>query len=103
MVIARVELPRRQKAPPLVYVEPAQLPNEGVLAARGLSLVLPPADLSDERQMTSHVTLKAQLTNSCCRDLVHVMLANFSQEEVVLPNASVVGVAEAVSPCVSRH
>ena len=69
MVIARVGLPRRKEAPPLVCVEPAQLPNEGVLAARGLSLVLPPADLSDERPMTSHVTLKAQLTNSCRRGL----------------------------------
>ena len=28
------------------------------------------------------------------------MLANFSQEEIVLPKASVVGVAEAISPCV---
>jgi len=28
------------------------------------------------------------------------MLANFSQEEIVLPKASLVGVAEAVSPCV---
>jgi len=50
--------------------------------------------------MTSHVTLKSQLTNSCRRGLVHVMLANFSQEEIVLPKASVVGVAEAISPCV---
>ena len=48
MVIARVDLPRRQEAPPLVCVEPAQLPNEGVHAARGLSLLLQPADLSDE-------------------------------------------------------
>jgi len=100
MVIARVELPCRKEAPPQVCEEPDQLPNEGVLAARGLSLVLPPADLSDERQMTSHVTLKAQLTNNCRRGLVHVMLANFSQEEIVLPKATVVGVAEAVSLCV---
>ena len=50
--------------------------------------------------MTSHVTLKTRLTNSCRRGLVHVMLANFSQEEVVLPKSSVVGVAEAISPCV---
>jgi hypothetical protein len=32
MVIGRVELPRRQPNPPLVCIEPAQLPNEGVLA-----------------------------------------------------------------------
>ena len=62
MVIARVDLSRRQEAPPLVWLEPAQLPNEGLLAARGLSLGLQPADLSDERQMTSNVSLKCQLT-----------------------------------------
>jgi len=45
MILGRVELPRRQEAPPLVLVEPALLPNEGVLAARELSPVLPSADL----------------------------------------------------------
>ena len=100
MVIAHVGLPRRQEARPLVCVEHAQLLNEGILAARGLSLVLPPAGLSDERKMTSHVTLKAQLTKRCRRGLVHVILANVSQEGIVLPKATVLGVAEAISPCV---
>ena len=36
------------------------------------------------------------LTNSCRRDLVHVMLANFSLEEIVLPKATVIGVAEEI-------
>ena len=50
--------------------------------------------------MTSYATREAQLTNSCRRAYVHVMVVNFSQEEIVLPNATVVGVAEAISPCV---
>jgi hypothetical protein len=62
--------------------------------------VLPPAGLSDEWRMTSHVTLKDQLANSCRRGLVHVILANVSQEEIVLPKATVVGVAVTISPCV---
>ena len=32
--------------------------------------------------------------------LVHFMLVNFSQEEIVLPKATVVEVAEEISPCV---
>ena len=63
MVVGRVELPRRQEAPPLVCVEPAQLPNEGVLAARVLSPVLPSADQTDALSVTSHATREAQLTN----------------------------------------
>ena len=31
-------------------------------------------------------------------ELVHIMLVNFSGEEIVLPKATVVGVAEEVSP-----
>ena len=50
--------------------------------------------------MTSRVVCLRQLTNSCRRDLVHVMLANFSQEEFVLPKATAVGVAEEISPSV---
>ena len=100
MVVGRVELPRRQEAPPLVCVEPAQLPNEGVLAARVLSPVLPSADQADAQSVTSHATRKAQLTNNCRRSYVHVMVVNFNQEEIVLLKATVLGVAEAISPCV---
>jgi len=51
MVVGRIEFPRRQGAPPLVCVEPAQLPQEGVLAARVLSQVLQPADKTSEPQI----------------------------------------------------
>ena len=100
MVVERVELPRRQEAPPLVCIEPAQLPNEGVLAARVLSPVLPSADQTDMQSVTSHATSEAQLTNSCRRAYVYVMVVNISQEEIVLPKPTVLGVAEAISPCV---
>ena len=93
-------MPRRQEAPPLVCVEPAQLPNEGVLAARVLSPVLPSADQADAQSVTSHATREAQLNNSCRRSYVHVMVVNISQEEIVLTKATVLGVAEAISPCV---
>jgi len=103
MIVGRVELPRRQEAPPLVCVEPVQLPIEGVLAARGLSPVLPSANQTAAQSMTSHATREAQLTNSCRRAYVHVMVVNFSQEEIVLPKATVLGVAEEISPCCGRN
>jgi hypothetical protein len=37
IVVGRIELPKRQVSPELVCVEPAQLPFEGLLAARGLA------------------------------------------------------------------
>ena len=40
IVVARVELPKRRASPDLVCVEPAQLPFEGLLAARGLAQVV---------------------------------------------------------------
>jgi len=81
-------------------VEPTQLPQEGVLAARVLSQVLQPADKTGEPQMTSRAACTCQLPNSCRRGLVHVMLVNFSQEMIVLPKATIVGVAEELSACV---
>ena len=67
MVVWRIEILRRKEAPPLVYVEPAQLPQEGVLAARVLSCVLQPADKTSEPRVTSHAACAGQLTNSCRR------------------------------------
>jgi len=40
IVVARVELPKRRASPDLVCVEPAQLPFEGLLPARGLARVV---------------------------------------------------------------
>ena len=55
---------------------------------------------TDETRVTSRPACVEQLTNSCRTDLVHVMLANFSQEETVLPKATVIGVAEEISSSV---
>jgi len=39
-VVGRIETPKRRLSPQLVWVESAQLPLEGILVARGLSLYL---------------------------------------------------------------
>ena len=100
MVVARVEFPKRQETPPLVCVEPAEIPHEGVLAATALSRLLSSPSRTYETLVSSRVTCRRQLTNSCRRDRIHVTVANFSQEEIVLPKATVVGVAEEISSSV---
>jgi len=100
MVVGRLELSKRQQSPPLVCVEAAQLPFESVLAARGLSRVLPTPSRTDETRVTSRRACVIQLTDRCLRDRVHVILANVGQEEIVLPKATVIGVAEEISPSV---
>ena len=47
MVVGSVEFPKRQETPPLVCIKPAQLPFEGVLAARALSRVLKSSGRTD--------------------------------------------------------
>ena len=51
IVVGRLETPKRRLRPKLVCVEPAQLPLEGILVARGLSRVFRRSKLvSCERQ-----------------------------------------------------
>jgi len=48
MVMGKIKFLRHQETPNLVCIEPAQMPYEGVLAARGLSPVLQAGDRSRE-------------------------------------------------------
>jgi len=98
MVVGKIKFPKYHETPNLVCIDPAQMPYEGVLAARGLSPVLSAGDRSSVAQMTSRRGRTSQLTIPDRADHVHVMLANFSEEEIVIPKATVVGVAEEISP-----
>ena len=98
MVVGKIKFPKYHETLNLVCNEPAQMPYEGVLAARGLSPVLSAGDRSSEARMTSRRGRTNQLTIPDRADHVHVMLANFSEEELVIPKATVVGVAEEISP-----
>jgi hypothetical protein len=98
IVVGRIELPKRRVNPELVCVEPAQIPLEGVLVARGLSRAFPKAtERPRQRQATTSVTSDDQLSSTQARVYVHVMVANFSHEEIELPKASVLGLAEEIS------
>jgi len=73
-------------------VESAQIPIEGILSASALSRV------ESNGHETSHVISQSihseTGTPSRC---AYVMLANFSNEPLVVPKASVLGVAEEIS------
>jgi hypothetical protein len=80
LIVGRIELPKRRCKPDLVCIEPALILLEGVLAARTLS--------QSSQEISETDTPKKY---------VHVMVANFRQEELVLPKATVLGVAEEVT------
>jgi hypothetical protein len=97
IVVGILDIPKRQEPPELVCVEPAQIPLEGIIAARSLSRVHAKMNDREERQTRAHMTSP----NSCwppsrTAAYVHVMVANFSKEEIVLPKATIVGVAEEI-------
>ena len=73
-----------------------QLPLEGILVARGLSRVFAKEQPSQLREATAPV-------KSCDNHLrgrqgcVHVIVVNFSHEEIELPKGTILGVAEKTS------
>ena len=84
LVVGSLETQKRLLTPQLVCVEPAQIPLEGILVACGLSCVFAKEQASQLREATAPVT-------SCDDQLrgrqgcVHVMVVNFSHEEIVSP------------------
>ena len=83
-----VEAGKEQKLPPLVCIEPVQIPIEGILPARALSRAERPEHVTsqDDRKPTE------SLHNCAC-----VMVANFSDEALTIPKATVLGIAEGIS------
>jgi len=98
MVVGKIKFPKHDVAPHLVCVEPTQMPFEGVLAARGLSPVLSSENRSGEARVTSRCLRTNHLAYDRKSELVHIMLVKLSGEEIVLPEATVVGRAEEISP-----
>ena len=73
-----------QSLPPLVVVEPVQIPIEEIFPARALTHIEPSARQSS--QMTSQAS-----PNAIRRaDPAYVMLANFSGETLIVPKTTVV-------------
>ena len=84
-----VESGKEQKRPPFICIEPVQIPIEGILPARGLSRVE-----QSEYVMTSQDGRKpTRRLHSCAC----VTVANFSDEALTIPKATVLGIAEGIS------
>jgi hypothetical protein len=98
MVVGRLELPKHQENPQLVCVEPAILPFEGILVARGVTGLFNIASRPEQpRELAALAVKVAQPTQDHSKSLVHVLVVNFTNEEVELPKATILGVGQQVS------
>ena len=81
----------RAEPPPLVVVEPVQIPIEGIFPALALTHIEP------STRQSSQMTSQASPNVIRHADRAYVMLANFSGETLIVPKATVLGIAEEVS------
>ena len=91
IVTGKLESEKGQSLPSLVCIEPAEIPIEGVFAASALTRV--EQNACQAVQLTSRPS--AEVTR--LRNNTYVMVANFSNQELTLPKATVLGVAEEAS------
>ena len=89
--MARLQTEKEQNLPPLVYLETAQIPVEGIFSARTLSRVKP------STRQSSHLTQRSDETVTRSANTAYVMLANFSEETLTVPKHTILGIAQQVS------
>ena len=88
IVIAKLEAKKSQDLPPLVGIEPAQIQIEGIHTARGLSRTsLKTIDLTPRSPQSNH-------TDDSVRKGCSFVMVTFSNEELIVPKATVLRVAE---------
>ena len=91
VAVARLETEKEQNIPPLVYVEPAKIPIEGVFPALTLCRVIPIT------RQSSQLTQKSDKTATRSTNTTYVMLANFGEETLPVPKHTVLVIAQQVS------
>jgi hypothetical protein len=89
IVTGWLESSKEQALPPLVCVEPTDVPIEGIFPARVLSRVE-----RNVRRVTSRADWDATGNANSCACL---MLTNFSDETLIVPKSTLLGIAEEVS------
>jgi hypothetical protein len=101
MIVGRLEGPVGNEIPQLVGVEPALLPCTGILVARSDCRPVMQMQQLGKARVPRAETAKATEGRSgkpgSSKVAVQVMVVNFSHEEVELPKATVLGMAEEVS------
>ena len=92
IIVGKLESEKEESLPPLVCVEPAQLPVEGILPACSLSRFMSgaPEPSRTEAQASHGQTWPP-------KNCAYVLIANFSNETLTLSKATVLAVAEDVS------
>ena len=91
VAVARLETEKEQNLPPVVYVEPTQIPTEVIFPARTHSRVNP------STRQASQQTSQCDDTVTRSANSEYVMLANFSEETLTVPKHKVLGIAQQVS------
>jgi len=92
VVTGKLDLEQEQELSPLVCIEPAHIPIEGVLPASPLKRVQ--CSPRKTARMTSRADLKAVRSRNTS---AYVMLANFSDQTLTVPKSTVLGTAEEAS------
>jgi hypothetical protein len=92
VVTDKLDSINKTETPPLVCIETATVPIKGIFVARALSRVGPV--VRDAEQPTSQ---PAQARTDSSAKSANVMLTNFIHEELTLPKATVLGMAEEIS------
>jgi hypothetical protein len=92
IVTAKLEATNKKATPLLVCIETATVPIQRIIVARTLSRVG-----HIERNAEQLISQPTQAKTVSSALSVQVMLANYSREELTLPKATVLGVAEEIS------
>jgi len=92
VVMGNLEFEQEQEPPPMVCLELAHIPIEGVLPARALSRVeCSPGKRPPMTSQAYHMAAGSPNTRA------FVMMANFSDQALTVPKATVLGIAKEVS------
>jgi len=91
VVTAKFESGKEQNLPDLVCIEPVKIPIEGIFPACALSWV------GHIAQRSGELTLQKDREAGSSADSAYVMLANFINEPLIIPKATILWVAEEAS------
>jgi hypothetical protein len=105
IILGELNLQKHQENPQLVCLEPARLPFEGLLVARGVLRLFRQARRTKlPRELAALAVKDRPPTRETSKPLVHVLVVNFKQEEIELPKATVLGIGEKMSePLISEN
>jgi hypothetical protein len=105
IILGELNLQKHQENPLVVCLEPARLPFEGLLVARRVSRLFRQARRTKLPQELAALEVKDRPpTRETSKPLLNVLVVNFTEEEIELPKATVLGILEKMSePLISAN